>query len=120
MAGTIIISEESAWPVGTVAFLTVAELTREAFPREHREDLEMIYSPMEGALDILVLDELDTEGFNRFYRATRQQYSRCLQSHSCEGLPDDFYDGVMTCWKELLSLLEGDPRFVPEAATKGE
>ncbi len=117
MSGTIIISKGAVWSVGSHAFFPVVNMTRNMLSARDREDLRESFSPLDEAADMVVLNELDSDRFNRFVRATRAMYDVCRASEARSGVPSRFYAGIMKCWRELLDLLERDPRYAGEEQT---
>ncbi len=120
MAGAILISESArGWSVAGLTFEVVADLTRSEFSMAERDVVAKIYMSMDDGFDCLSLMELDRKDFNCFYHHTKTAFLRCQGEGCCANaefrIPDDFYDGIMNYWAELLCKLEADERFEGKA-----
>ena len=112
MAGMILFPNEGHWYCGTHGFYPIISRTRAAVPEEEKGLVEPLFEMIEqGSLDLIALDEdVSPEAFNAFYRATKQEYQRCLVSETEARMPEGYYAGIMEAWAKLIDILEADPR----------
>jgi hypothetical protein len=116
MAGSIIINEGTIWSVGSQAFYPIVERVRAAFPAGCERLAEAIVAPLEQGFSFIALDELSAQEFCCIVALVDAQYSFCVNSNVRCGLPEEFYDTIMACWRELLTLLKADPRYKATAS----
>ncbi len=111
MAGTIHISESSIWSAGTIAFASIAGVTRSRFTDSELESVYEAYVPLEQGFNFLAIDELNVSAYRLFCRRCMEAYQECIRQNACPDVPQEFYEGVMDCWREFLDLLSKDDRF---------
>jgi hypothetical protein len=107
MAGTIRVSKGHSLATSTRVYDFIAEKTRPHFLPDEQHILKEIYhGEDDAAMMFISVKEVDRTGFNAFYRATKKGYEQALIEHPDWAVP----------WKELIDMLETDPRFdgVPE------
>ena len=111
MAGYINLDKGNGISLGSTSFTAISELTRDCFDRIYSKYIDEIYEAVdEGGMDILMLEELDQEGFLAFYKATKDAFAKAKASGNSIIGPQHF-ELVMTSWEELLEILENDSRF---------
>jgi hypothetical protein len=108
MSGGISISASEFWHVGTWAVDAIAASIHRALPSE-RDFVKSAYEPLE-IFRFVSLERLTVEDYRCFLVAARQQLAACEASGECEGIRGARYEGLMECWRELIGLLESDPR----------
>jgi hypothetical protein len=109
MAGTIFVSKGYSLPINTRTYDFILEKTRPHFLAGEQHILKAIYEISdETALMFVDLGVVDKNSFNAFYRATKKGYEQALIEH-----PDR-----VVAWKELIDMLEADPRFDAEIGLK--
>lgn len=112
MAGYINIEKGKGLSLGSASFTAISELTRDCFDSSSsKKYIDEIYEAVdEGGMDILILEELDQEGFRAFYKATKDAFAKAKVSTDNVIGPQHF-ELVMKSWEELLEILENDGRF---------
>jgi hypothetical protein len=112
VAGFIFFKGDNGLSIDGVAFNAIAEISRPYFNENDNKYIEEIYYPKDkGGMDMISLAEQDTEGFNAYYKGTRNAYEECMRESKCGELGSQYFDMVMEAWKELINLLECDDRF---------
>jgi hypothetical protein len=102
MAGTIRVSKGHSLATNTRTYDFIVEKTRPHFlPDEQHIFKEIYHGEDEAAIMFISVKEVDKNSFNVFYRATKKGYEQALIEH-----PDR-----VVAWKELIDMLEADPRF---------
>jgi hypothetical protein len=111
MAGTIHISDSLVWSAGTIAFETIADVTRGRFTDSERDSVPEVYAPLDQGFGFIAIDELNLNAYRLFCRRCDEAYQECVERNNCPNVPQEFYEGVMECWREFLDLMSKDDRF---------
>jgi hypothetical protein len=102
MAGSIVISKSVSLLKNSFAYHFIVEKTRPHFTANEQHILKEIYQGEdEAAMMFIDVSGVNKVGFNAFYRATKKGYEQALIE----------FPHRVEAWKELIDMLEADPRF---------
>lgn len=116
MAGSIIISAENVWTVGSRWFGPVVERIRSRMPVELDSEDASIFSSMEEGFDFLGLEKLSPLKFKAFVRLVEEQRNAFSRDGSIEAVPRH---SLLEALDELITRLRRDPRATGDPCTDG-
>lgn len=112
MAGFVQIKDETGFPMATMTFNAIAELSRKNIETIGQGVYEKVYETLDqGGLDILTLDALDKNEYMLCVKSIEASYANCLAAKRCGDLDAAYYASVMSTWDEFVGFLKKDSRY---------
>ena len=109
MAGSIIISDENVWTVGSHAFTPLMERLKESFCADAAmlEEAKEVFAPLDEGFEFISLKNLSSIAFRQFAAACKLE-RHAIQIDSM--LSNTTLQTLDLCLSGLLSQLEADSR----------
>lgn len=113
MAATVVITDDSSFPMNSLCFNGIVEFSRSFFDSDSKKFELEIYEPIdEGAMYYVYLTNQNSQGFMAFDKALDEAYKQSKALEKIRHLDEQYFGMVIDTWEELLSLLRSDSRFV--------
>lgn len=108
----ISIGNDSGWALTFGIFDCIVESTREIFSCEDMNCMKKIYKSLDDeGQSFIVLDDVDVNCFNLFYKNCRLAMDDFLNSSRGKSVRPTSVAGILWNWAEFLRLMREDPRY---------